>query len=289
MDLYVGGAEHAVGHLLYSRFWQRFFYKLNLVSHPEPFKKLVHQGMLLAEDGEKMSKSRGNVVNPDQVVKEYGADTFRLFEMFLGPLEKSKPWQTANIEGVYRFVSRFWRLVLNDEGTGPSPNLTDIAESDWPENLRVSYNRCIKQVGEDIERLSLNTAISGMMMLVNESYDYFNLSKKVPRKIAENLCLILAPFAPHVCEEVWSLLGHKDSLARQAWPAFDSTKIQNSTIEIPIQINGKVRERLLVNADVTEADVRAMVLENEAVKKWLNGAPPKKLIYVKGRLVSLVI
>lgn len=289
VDLYVGGAEHAVGHLLYSRFWNRFLHKLGLVSHAEPFKKLVHQGMLLAEDGEKMSKSRGNVVNPDQVVKSYGSDTFRLFEMFLGPIEKSKPWQTANIEGVYRFVSRYWRLCVSDDQNSLAAHVQDISETEWPEKLRVAYNKTIKQVSDDIEKLSFNTAIAAMMVLVNEAYEYFNQNKKVPRKIIETLTLVLSPFAPHVSEEIWELLGNKQSLVRHPWPSFDAAQTQSSQIEIPIQVNGKVRERVQVVPDISEADMKELVLSHESVKKWLNGAAPKKFIYVKGRLVSLVV
>jgi len=289
VDLYVGGSEHAVGHLLYSRFWQKVFFDLGLVSHSEPFKKLVHQGLLQGEDGEKMSKSRGNVVAIDQVVNEYGADTFRLFEMFLGPLEKSKPWQTQNIEGVYRFLQRLWRLTVNENASALHPQVKDDPESTWSPELVLAYHRCIQQVGEDIESLRLNTAISAMMSLVNELYGDLSKTQRVPKKIISTLALLLSPFAPHICEEIWQILGNTESLARALWPTFDPLKTSSDDVEIAVQVNGKLRTTLKVNKNIEADVIKGMVLTNEAVLKWTEGKEPKKFIYVKGKLVSVVI
>ncbi len=292
VDLYVGGAEHAVGHLLYSRFWHKVFFDMGLVSQPEPFKKLVHQGLMQGEDGEKMSKSRGNVVNPDNVIAEYGSDTFRLFEMFLGPLEKSKPWQTANIEGVYRFLTRYLRLCIGeftDQPASLASYIGDIPESQWPQKLVIEFHKTIEQVTGDIEALRMNTAISALMTLLNETYVYFNESKKVPRQLIETFTLLLAPFAPHMSEEIWQLLGHKQSHTFAKWPSFDSSKTQSSQIEVPVQVNGKVRDKVFVDRNIDESALKALVLERELVKKWIDGKPIKKFIYVKERLISVVI
>jgi len=288
VDLYLGGAEHAVGHLLYSRFWQKVFFDLGLVSEIEPFRKLVHQGMILAEDGEKMSKSRGNVVNPDKVIADYGADTFRLFEMFLGPLEKAKPWSTSSIEGVHRFVSRFWRLATDGEGK-LSSKVQDLPESEWPSSLRQTFHRTIRQVGDDIEGLRFNTSVSALMVLLNETYELFNTKGVAPRKLVETFALILAPFAPHIAEEVWSLLGHRESLGREPWPTFDPAQTDSSEIELGVQVNGKLRDTVKVSKDISEADMKSLVLGREAIVKWMEGKPLKKFIYVKGKIVSVVI
>jgi leucyl-tRNA synthetase len=289
VDLYVGGSEHAVGHLLYARFWQKVFFDMGLVSSEEPFKKVVHQGMILAEDGEKMSKSRGNVVNPDQVIAQYGADTLRLFEMFLGPLEKAKPWQTNSIEGVYRFLQRYWRLCVNEAGTALSENISDAAESTWDAALVQGYHKCIQQVSEDVEAMRFNTAISAMMTFVNELYGVMAAGKQVPRLALEKLTLLLAPFAPHLAEEVWQLMGHSQTLTFVEWPIFDVTKTSSDEFELAIQVNGKLRATLKVSKKITEAELKPIVLGLDAVTKWSEGKVPKKFIYVKEKLVSVVV
>ncbi len=287
VDFYIGGQEHAVGHLLYSRFWHQVLYDLGLVTHPEPFQKLFHQGMILAEDGEKMSKSRGNVVNPDDVIQQYGADTFRLFEMFLGPVEKAKPWQTANIEGVYRFLGKYYRLVLENEKLGA--RVVPVPQTEWPKELRLLFNKSIKQVGEDIENLRMNTAIAALMILVNEFQSYAAETNKVPLEFVRKFNLILAPFAPHMAEEIWQLLGEKESISKASWPTFDPAWIHSDEITVAVQINGKVRDQVQVSKDITEADLKNLVLARESVQKWVESKAIKKFIYVKGKLVSVVV
>jgi len=291
VDFYLGGSEHAVGHLLYSRFWQKVLFDLGLVSEPEPFKRLVHQGMILAEDGEKMSKSRGNVVNPDKVVDEYGADTFRLFEMFLGPLEKAKPWNTSSIEGVFRFVSRLWRLATEGEGDAVklSSKVVDLPESEWTPELRRSYHRTVRQVGEDIEGLRFNTAVSALMIGLNDAYEFFNAKGAIPRAWLDGFVRILAPLAPHISDEIASMLGHPKSLVGTPWPSFEASCTVSDEIELGVQINGKLRDTVKVAKDIDEASLRTLVLGREAVTRWLEGKPVKKFIYVKGKIVSVVI
>ena len=288
VDLYLGGSEHAVGHLLYSRFWHKVFFDLGLVSTKEPFKRLVHQGMILGEDGEKMSKSRGNVINPDHVVAKYGADTLRLFEMFLGPLEKAKPWQTNSIEGVYRFLSRFWRLCAGDDSK-LSDHVKDIPESEWPIELQQSLHKTIRQVTDDIEGLRFNTAISALMVLTNDANAFFNASQSVPKSLLNRMTLLLAPFAPHLGEEVWSMLGHGQSLVREPWPSFDTSKVVTSEMQLAVQINGKLRDTVKVSKTISEAELKDLVLSLESVKKWIEGKELRKFIYVKEKLVSLVV
>ena len=288
VDLYVGGAEHAVGHLLYSRFWLKVFFDMGLVPTKEPFKKLVHQGLMQGEDGEKMSKSRGNVVNPDDVVAKYGADTFRLFEMFLGPLEKAKPWQTANIEGVYRFLSRYMRLALSAEGK-ISGEVVEIPESEWPRELQIAFHKTIQQVTHEITSLGMNTAISALMVLLNEAQAYYNHNKKIPRSFVQTFTQLLAPFAPHLCEEVWEQLGNTGSIFEASWPKFDAAKTESDEIELAIQVNGKLRDTIKVSKTIDEATLKPLVLMREPILKWMEGKPLKKFIYVKGKLVSVVV
>jgi leucyl-tRNA synthetase len=288
VDLYMGGAEHAVGHLLYARFWNLFFYDLGLVKHPEPFQKLFHQGLMLGEDGEKMSKSRGNVVNPDQVIASYGADTLRLFTMFMGPLDKAKPWNTSSIEGTYRFLSRFWRLVTDGQGA-LAPHLKELPEAQWDERLVKSIHSTTAQVQADIEGLRFNTAISALMVLTNTAYDVLSDRGELPIDFVRRANLLLAPFAPHLAEELHRILGANDLVALAPWPSFDVTKTLSSTFEIVVQINGKVRDQIQVPAGATEAEVKEQVLKRDAVRKWLDGKEPKKIIYVPKKLVSVVV
>ncbi|MFA6918653.1 MAG: class I tRNA ligase family protein [Patescibacteria group bacterium] len=271
VDVYVGGAEHAVLHLLYGRFWNMVLYDLGYVPQEEPFTKLVNQGMILAENGEKMSKSQGNVINPDDQVKENGADAFRMYEMFMGPLEDAKPWNTKGIIGISRFLEKVWNLVNNFSNDG---TIT-------PE-LEILLHKTIKKVGEDIENMRFNTAISAMMVLINES-------KVVSKEFVEKFLIILAPFAPHMTEELWNKLGHKESIFKEAWPKYDESKIKDEEIELVIQINGKVRAKLKLPVDISEADAIKLAKEDDNVKKYLEGAEIKKTIFVANKLISFVI
>ncbi len=281
VDLYIGGAEHAVLHLLYSRFWHKFLYDLGKVHTKEPFKKLVNQGMILGEDGQKMSKSRGNVVNPDQVIADHGADSVRLYEMFMGPLEAMKPWSTQGVQGVYRFLQKTWRLMV-DEETGQLAAAVQDAEAD-EETLRLLH-QTIKKVGGDIETFGFNTAISAMMILVN----HLGRQGVRPRSVLEPLVLMLAPFAPHIAEELWQRLGHGESLAYEPWPEYDKSLIQEKEIELAVQVNGKIKDRIVVAAEADEASIKARALSNEKVMETLGGKSPKKVIVIKSRLVNIV-
>jgi len=282
VDLYIGGAEHAVLHLLYSRFWHKFLYDLGYVSTREPFRKLINQGMILGEDGQKMSKSRGNVVNPDRVVEEYGADSMRLYEMFMGPLEAIKPWSMRDMQGVSRFLQKTWRIVVEEETGRLAPAVKD-AEPD-EETARLLH-QTIRKVGSDIETFGFNTAISAMMIFVN------HLAKQEvrPRSVVESFILLLAPFAPHIAEELWQRLGHRESLACQPWPKYEEEVARERQIELPVQINGKLRDRILVPVDLEEEQVKAKVLASEKVVAALAGKAPRKVIVVKGKMVSIVI
>jgi leucyl-tRNA synthetase len=282
VDLYIGGAEHAVLHLLYSRFWHKFLYDLGYVSTKEPFRKLINQGMILGEDGQKMSKSRGNVVNPDRVIEEYGADSMRLYEMFMGPLEAIKPWSMRDMQGVSRFLQKVWRTVVEEETGQLAPAVKD-AEPD-EETARLLH-QTIHKVGSDIETFGFNTAISAMMIFVN------HLAKQEvrPRSVVESFVLLLAPFAPHIAEELWQRLGHQESLACQPWPKYKEEVAREKQIELPIQINGKLRDRILVPADADEEKAKAEALASEKVVAALAGKTPKKVIVVKGKMVSIVV
>ena len=282
VDLYIGGAEHAVLHLLYARFWHKFLYDLGYVSTKEPFYKLVNQGMILGEDGLKMSKSRGNVVNPDKVIADFGADSMRLYEMFMGPLEAIKPWNMQGVEGVYRFLQRAWRMVI-DEETGEL--IEPVREADAHETTLRLLNQTIKKVGDDIESFSFNTAISAMMIFLNHL-----IKQKIrPKWIIEKFVLILSPFAPHVAEEIWAKLGHTDSLAYEPWPEYDRELIKEKEIELAVQVNGKIKCRIVVPADADEEEIKQKAMACEKVIAAIAGKKPKKIIVVKSRLVNIVI
>ena len=280
VDLYIGGAEHAVLHLLYARFWHKLLYDLGYVSTKEPFKKLINQGMILGEDGQKMSKSRGNVVNPDKVVAGYGADSMRLYEMFMGPLEAIKPWSMQGVEGVHRFLQKVWRAII-DEDTGELAE--PIQDADADETTLRLLNQTIKKVGDDIESFGFNTAISAMMIFIN------HLSKKTvrPKAVVEKFILILAPFAPHIAEELWERLGHTDSLAYEPWPEYDKELIKEKEIELAVQVNGKIKDRIVVSAEADEEQIESEALISEKVKAAMAGKPAKKIIVVKPRIVSI--
>ena len=281
VDLYIGGAEHAVLHLLYARFWHKVLYDHGYVSTTEPFARLVNQGTILGEDGQKMSKSRGNVVNPDDVVREYGADALRLFEMFMGPLVDTKPWSTRGVEGVSRFLNRVWRMVVSEDGK-IHPSIRDAALTAEQEFV---LHQTIKKVSLDLDSLSFNTAISQLMIFVNE---FLNSDPK-PRKAIETFVLLLSPFAPHIAEELWSRLGHAGSLAYDPWPLFDDEKIKVSNVELVVQINGNVRAKFPIRIDEDEEVLKKMVLADERVRQYLNGKTIVKVVIVKNKLVSIVV
>jgi leucyl-tRNA synthetase len=274
VDLYVGGAEHAVLHLLYARFWHKVLFDLGLVSTKEPFARLVNQGLILGEDGEKMSKSRGNVVNPDDIIEAHGADAMRLYEMFMGPLEVVKPWNTKGIRGVARFLDRSWRLFHQSFGDDPAPE----------EQLR-GLHKCVKKVTEDLEHLRFNTAISAMMTLVND----LTSAPQQHREVLEPFCKILNPFAPHLAEEVWStVLGHAPSVNLTSWPEWDAAWIVDEVVTIVAQVTGKLRGRLEVPAGADNAIVEAAAMDLDPVQAQLEGRTVRKVIVVPGKLINIV-
>ena len=278
VDLYVGGSEHATGHLLYSRFWTKFLFDLGYLSWDEPFKRLVNQGMIMGEDGQKMSKRWGNVVNPDDVCQEYGADTLRMYEMFLGPLQDSKPWNTHGIEGVSRFLGKFWRLFYEADQWAVNQ---ESANSD---ELKILH-KTIKKVTEDIESMSFNTSVSAFMVCVNE----LTTLKCRKQSVLEPLLILLAPFAPHISEELWSQLGGSESIHIQQWPKFNAELLVENAFLYPISINGKTRTQIEFPTNADVKDIEAAVLVNEIVLKWTEGKAPKKVIVVKNRIVNVVI
>ena len=284
VDVYIGGAEHAVLHLLYARFWHKVLYDLGLVPSREPFQKLFNQGMILAEgkDGrpEKMSKSKGNVVNPDDIIVSHGADTLRVYEMFMGPLDASIAWSENGLDGSRRFLDRVYRLFV-DEETG---KVNDKVQDKDNAELEVSYNYTIKKVSEDIEILGFNTAISQLMVFVNDCYK----AEYIPRKYALGFIQLLAPFAPHLAEEMWEIYGNTESISYAPWPTFDESKLVSDTVEIVVQLMGKVKTKLDVKKDLTPAELEQIVLANEEVKELIEGKQVMKVIVVPGRLVNIV-
>ncbi len=271
VDLYIGGAEHSVLHLLYSRFWHKVLYDCGIVQTKEPFQKLFHQGMILGEDNQKMSKSSGNVKNPDEIVENFGADALRLYEMFMGPLEGEKPWSDSGIEGARRFIDRVWRILESLEIT-EAPQLEKI------------HHFTIKKVTEDYNNLKFNTAISQMMIYVNEIYRL----KKVSKKYLAEFLMLLNPICPHITEEINQLLGNKEILVYQNWPQYDQSKLVETEVEIVIQVNGKVRDKIRINADTSAEQVKKLAI-TEKIKKLTEGLNIAKIIYVKGKLVSIVV
>jgi leucyl-tRNA synthetase len=275
VDLYVGGVEHAVLHLLYARFWHKVLYDLGYVSTKEPFKRLVNPGLILGEDGEKMSKSRGNVVNPDDVIGQYGCDAFRLYEMFLGPLEKVKPWSTSNIDGVYRFLNRIWRSFVHESKIVNRP-ANDV-------ELR-SIHQTIRKVSDDIENLQMNTAISQLMICHNTLTDQADISKEA----AETFTILLSPFAPHIAEELWEHFGHKPSIASAEWPKVDEKYLLEDSIEFAIQVNGKLRGTVKAAPDANQAQVRELAFGNPKIEGYLQGQIVKE-IFVPKKLYNFVV
>ncbi|HSU56431.1 MAG TPA: leucine--tRNA ligase [Candidatus Dormibacteraeota bacterium] len=312
VGLYVGGTEHAVLHLLYARFWHKVLFDLGFVSTPEPFFKLVNQGLILGEDGQKMSKSRGNVINPDDILAEYGADAFRLYEMFMGPLEMTKPWNTKGVEGVYRFLGRVWRLFVDEASeTEFEQNLTATPErggeflqkislsasiqDDAPNAAQLkALHACIKKVTEDLDGMRFNTGISALMVFVNEAMTW----KTKPVKVVQDFLILLQPFAPHIAEELWSKLQSLSTsqgsriavpLAYAGWPKFDPALLVEDTLEIPVQVNGKLRDVIKVSADIGQPELEAAAKASEKVTQFINGKAVKKIIVVPRRLVNIIV
>jgi leucyl-tRNA synthetase len=306
VDLYVGGTEHAVLHLLYARFWHKVLYDLKLVSSREPFYRLVNQGLILGEDGQKMSKSRGNVVNPDDILKEFGTDALRLYEMFMGPLEMVKPWSTKGVEGVYRFLGRVWRLFVDENSETEfeqaetlttktqsreellgliklNASIKDAAAA--PVQLK-TLHACIKKVTEDLDGMRFNTAISAMMVFINDAITW----ETKPVAVLRDFLILLQPFAPHLAEELWGKLNiqHPITLAYAIWPKFDPALLVESEIEIPVQVNGKLRDVIKVPVTATQAELEALALANEKAKPYLEGKTIKKIIVVPKKLVNIV-
>lgn len=276
VDLYVGGPEHAVGHLLYSRMWNNYLYDLGISPVKEPFKKLVHQGMILGENGIKMGKRFPEyVVNPSDICHDYGADTLRLYEMFMGPLEADKPWSNKGVEGARKFLERIWRLYQEEDKIGDEDN----------SNLEYIYNVTVKKVTNDYETLNFNTAISQMMIFINAVYK----ESVFPREYALNFLKLLNPIAPHITEELWSLMGNDNTISYEAWPCYDDAKTVNNTLEIGVQVNGKLRATINVEKDATRETLEALAMANENVQKHLEGKEIVKVIAVPNRIVNIVI
>ena len=279
VDLYVGGAEHAVLHLLYARFWNMFLYDIGVVPNKEPFQKLVNQGMILGKNHEKMSKSKGNVVNPDDIVEQYGADTLRLYEMFMGPLDASIPWSEKGLGGANRFIHRIWNLMIDDDD-----KLRDRVTTLNDGSLDKVYNQTVKKVTDDFEKLHFNTAISQMMVFVNAAYK----AEALPLEYMEGFVKLVSPIAPHIAEELWTKLGHVGSITYEPWPKYDASKLVESTVEIVVQVNGKVRQHLKVSKDASRDELEKLALADEHIKEELAGKDIKRVIAVPGRLVNIV-
>ena len=273
VDLYVGGPEHAVGHLLYSRFWNNYLYNKGLVPVKEPFKKLVHQGMILGPNGVKMSKSKGNVINPDDMVREYGTDALRTYEMFMGPLDSDKPWDPNGIDGSKKFLDRVWRLFAESDKIQDKEN----------KNLEKAYHFTVKKVTNDYETMNFNTAISQMMIFINSAYK----EEILPKEYAEGFLKLLNPIAPHITEELWSILGHTESIAYEKWPIYDEAKCKSDEYNLPIQVNGKLRANITIPFDTEEEVIKEKA--HQAVASYLEGKTIVKEIYVKNKIYNIVV
>lgn len=279
VDIYIGGAEHAVLHLLYARFWHKFLYDIGVVPTKEPFEKLFNQGMILGENNEKMSKSRGNVVNPDDVINQYGADTLRLYEMFMGPLDASIAWNENGLEGSRKFLDRVWRLIVDENG-----KMRDRITTFNDGKLSKVYHQTVKKVTEDFEQLHFNTAISQLMVFVNEAYK----ADALPYEYVEGFVQLLAPIAPHIGEELWSILGNDHGISYVPWPTYDESALVEDEIEVVFQVNGKVRAKAMVPADAEKAVLEQLAQENELVQEQLQGKTIRKVIVVPNKLVNIV-
>lgn len=279
VDLYIGGAEHAVLHLLYARFWHKFLYDIGVVHTKEPFYKLYNQGMILGANNEKMSKSKGNVVNPDDIVHSHGADTLRLYEMFMGPLDADVAWSTTGLDGARRFLDRTWRLIVDDQG-----DLSDKITEDQDSTMDRTYHETVKKVTKDFENLHFNTAISQMMVFVNEGYK----AEKISKTFIEGFVKLLYPVAPHLGEELWNRLGYQDTITYTTWPTYDEAKLIEAEVEVVVQVMGKVRAKLKVAKDMTKEDLEAIALADERIQPWIEGKTIRKIIVVPGKLVNIV-
>ena len=290
VDLYVGGTEHAVLHLLYARFWHKVLFDLGYLSKPEPFQRLVNQGIILGEDNQKMSKSRGNIVNPDEVIDQYGADAFRCYEMFMGPLEQMKPWSMRGVEGVARFLARVWRLFMTENQAGNwglSAKIKDVN----PTNAQTKITHAtIKKVTEDIESLSFNTAISQMMIFANA----FTNAETLPLPAMRSFLVLLNPFAPHLTSELWEKLNAKfrdnaGEITDQEWPDYDERFLVEDEVEMVIQVNGKVRDRMKMSILATEEETKNAALANPKIQKFTAGKTIRKIVVVPRKLVNIVV
>lgn len=280
VDMYVGGAEHAVLHLLYSRFWHKVLYDCGVVSSKEPFFRLVNQGIILGPDGQKMSKSRKNVVSPDEVIKDYGSDSIRLYEMFLGPVEAMKPWSSQGVEGVYRFLGKVWKWFHEKDDS-----FVTLADRDLSASELKLLHMTIKKVTDDFEHMRFNTAISALMIFLNDAIKW----EDRPRIAGETLLLLLAPLAPHIAEELWQQAGYKETIAYEKWPVHDEAHLKDDSEEIAVQVQGKVRAVLSVPADISEEDLKERALADETVRQWMGDKAVRKIFVVPHRLVNIVV
>ncbi len=278
VDFYVGGAEHAVLHLLYSRFWIKALYEAKIINFQEPFLKLRTIGLILAPDGQKMSKSRGNVINPDEVINKYGADAFRVYEMFMGPFNQPISWQTKGVIGTRRFLEKVWNIVINLK------NQNENSKRKENKDLKKKLHQVIKKVTEDIEAQKFNTAIAAMMEFVNESQNFGTTKKQI-----EDFLKLLAPFAPHIAEELWQKLGHRDSIFKENWPEYDPKLIEEESFVLVVQINGKVRDQIKAKRGISESQAKELALKSEKIQKWLQDKEIKKTIFVKDKLINFVV
>lgn len=280
VDFYLGGKEHLVGHLLYSRFWNNFLYDKGYVPYKEPFKKLFHQGMILGEDNEKMSKSKGNVINPNDIVRDYGADVLRMYEMFMGPVADTKPWNTKNIEGVKKFIDRIHRLYFDLGVISPAPN----------PNLDKIYHQTVKKVTEDYEAMKVNTAISQAMIFVNAVYKEVGDGKNFPTAYAEGFCKLLNPVIPFLTEEIWNtVLGHNGTIAYEPFPTCDESKIGEDMFEYAVQVNSKIKAKINIPVDMPNSEIEALVKSNAEIAPLLAGKSIKKFIIVPKRLINIIV
>ncbi|MDO8499810.1 MAG: class I tRNA ligase family protein [bacterium] len=279
----MGGAEHATRHLIYARFWHKFLYDIGMVKNDEPFTRLQNVGLILAEDGRKMSKRWGNVINPDDIVEEFGADAMRLYEMFMGPFDQTCAWSTNGLIGTRRFLERVWTLAEKIKNQKSKIKITN-------QNAKINtvLHQTIKKVSDDIEAMRYNTAIAHMMTLVNEMIKAADAGSLLVTPYSLFIQL-LAPFAPHVAEEIWEALGNKNSIFKSTWPVYDPALAIVSEVTIAIQVNGKLRDAIVMDAEVSEDEAKKFALASEKVQKWLEGKTPKKVIYIKGKLISIVV
>ena len=285
VDLYVGGTEHAVLHLLYARFWHKVLFDLGYVSKPEPFQRLVNQGIILGEDNQKMSKSRGNIVNPDDVIEQYGADAFRCYEMFMGPLEQMKPWSMRGVEGIARFLARVWRLMMSENQAGKWELSSAVQDVDLTKAQQKILHATIKKVTGDIESLSFNTAISQMMIFVNA----FTTAESIPLSAMQTFLILLNPFAPHLSSELWENLKLPGQITEQPWPGYDEKFLIEDEVEIVIQVNGKVRDRMNMSIQASEEELKAAALANPKIQQLIAGKIVQKTVIVPKKLVNIVV